>query len=198
MKSNAMLFGTLVITMGIASGCNADVSAQQNEYTQSAQEMPQPPIAKTGPTTAPTSVSETSNPLPRSDSACDAGPNTATCQTADFNGDGKVDRVYIATPGNFSVLNSIYENDALGEGLTSDLDYRVPAVVVELGGTTEDQAINLAGASSLQRISGAGAKDPSLPAACAVDTDKPIILAIGPSEKIMIALDGKIISARRC
>jgi hypothetical protein len=136
--------------------------------------------------------------LPRSDAACDAGANTATCQTGDFNGDGKEDRIYIAAPGDFSVLNPIYENDALGEGLSTPLEYSEPAIVVELGGTTEDQAINLVGASAIQRVSSKDAKAQKIPEACSTETDKPIVLASGTSGKIMIAIDGKIISARRC
>jgi hypothetical protein len=192
MKNHPMFFIPILLL-----GCGTAITPQDTK-TADTKAFDVPLTAPVESKDIPVEKPGTSEPLRRSDKACDAGTNTTTCQTGDFNGDGKEDRIYIAAPGDFSVLNSIYENDELGEGLTSELDFRIPAIVVELGGTTQDQAINLVGAKSLQRLTGDGAKDAQLPPACTASSDKPIILATATSEKIMIALDGKMLSARRC
>jgi hypothetical protein len=179
------------------SGCNGAAALQNETNTEQEKSVPEAKATAASDKKADAKATKP-DPLPRSDAACAAGANTQICQTADFNGDGKEDRIYIAEPGNFSVLNPIYENDELGEGVTTPLDFRQSAIVIELGGMLEDYAINLEGAATLQRLSSDSLKSGILPANCATETDKAKILATGEKGKIMIAIDGQIVSARRC
>ncbi len=117
----------------------------------------------------------------------------APCQESDIDGDGALDRIRIARPGEYAVTAAISEYDDAGEGIQIPVDWKSDAVVVALS-SSEERAINLPAASGLKLVT----NTKLLPKGCVVDGDTPIALASSANAALALFFSDGILTARRC